>query len=153
MSKIAKNLYTIYNNPFMFTPLLLEFYKSYPGSDKDSLLSYLIFPLVLHKSTKDTLKNVNVRSSLRTFVRNKENYYALPNRIEEYRDITNMCVQNAIDAQKLVLQDNLSFKYIGEDISDSPLLGDSMRAARNLPKVIKNVDVVTVYRALGVKKL
>jgi len=153
MSKISKNLYTIYNNPFMFTPLILEFYKAYPGSDKDSLLSYLILPLVLHGYTKDTLKNATIRSSLRSFVRKKENYYALPSRIDEYKDLTNICIQNSIDTNNLIIRDNLSLEYIGDEIYSAPLLGDSMRAARNLVKVIKDVDVVSVYRILGVKRL
>lgn len=137
----------------MFTPLILEFYKAYPGSSKDALLSYLIFPFVLHESTRETLKNATTRSTLRTFVRKKENYYALPIKIEEYRDLTNMCIQNAIDTRNLELNENLSLKYVGDNVSSVPLLADSMRAARNLVKVIKNVDVVTVYRTLGVKKL
>lgn len=137
----------------MFTPLILEFYRSYPGSDKDFLLSYLLFPLVLHKSTKDTLKKANTRSSLRSFVKNKENYYALPSRVEEYKGLTNLCVQNAIDTNNLVLRDNLSLEFIGGEIVSAPLIGDSMQAVRNLVKVIKDNDIVTIYRTLGVKVL
>lgn len=143
----------IYNNPFLFTPLILEFYRNYPGTDKDCLLSYLIFPLVLHKSTKNTLKTATVRSSLRTFFRNKENYYALPRRIDEYKELTNICVQNGIDTKNLRLRDNLSIEFIGEEVISPPFLSDSIRAARNLVKIIKNVDVATVYRTMGAKSL
>jgi hypothetical protein len=153
MSKVVNNLHTIYNNPFLFTPLILEFYRNYPGSDNDCLLSYLIFPLVLHESTRNTLKTATVRSSLRTFFRNKENYYAIPNRIDEYKELTNICIQNGIDTKSLELKENMSIEFVGEEVVGPPFLSDSMRAARNLVKIIKNVDVVTVYRTVGAKSL
>lgn len=153
MSKIIDNIYRLHNNPFIFTPIIIEFYKNYYGQKNDILLSYLVLPLVLHEETRNTLKYTKVTSSLYTFGRKKENYFGLQDRIGEYIEITNMCLQNAIDNEFIKIDDNLQIHVIKKQTKLEPDIKDFIKAASNLPKLIKDFDVVAVYRLLGVKKL
>jgi hypothetical protein len=82
MIKSIKHIHKIFNNPFLFTPLFVNFYKNYSGQNKDILLSYLILPLVLHNETRIWLQNARSNSSLTSFGRNRENYYGLPERVD-----------------------------------------------------------------------
>ena len=51
MSKYADSVYKINNNIFVFTPLFVAFYKNLKPNPKNLLLSYLVLPLVLHKTS------------------------------------------------------------------------------------------------------
>lgn len=153
MSKVVENIYKIHNNPFIFTPLIIKFYEKYFGQEKDVLLSYLILPLVLHEDTKLWLCKANVRSSLHTFGAKKENFFGLPKRIVEYRDVTNKCLQNALNKKMIVINDNLSVQVIDSNSHCEASLKKSLKASANITKILKSLDVVAIYRLLGVKKL
>jgi len=153
MSKAVKNIHTIYNNPFVLSPLLANFYKNYNGQDNDILLSYLIFPLVLHSVTKDWLKKASTRSSLLSFGRQKENFFGLPQRIQEYKTITNKCLQHLIDNKHLKINDGLSVEVIKPDGACVNSLKESFTASANIVKIFKEYDVISIYKLLGVKQL
>jgi len=57
MSKYADSVYKINNNIFVFTPLFVAFYKNLKPNPKNLLLSYLVLPLVLHKTSQEKIKN------------------------------------------------------------------------------------------------
>lgn len=153
MIKIVKHTHKIHNNPFILTPLLIAFYKNYIGHEKDILLSYLILPLVLHEDTRITLKNSKKTSSILTFGRKKENLFGLPQRISNYKDITNKCLQYAIDSKMIIITNNLQIKIVDQNINCEPSLKDAFKAAANIVNIVKNLDVVAIYRLLGVKEL
>lgn len=153
MSKVINNIHKIYNNPFVLTPLIVKFYEKYQGQDKDILLSYLILPLVLHTETRDWLKTATIRSSLHSFGRNKKNFYGLPERIKEYKTITNLCMQHAIDNEMLSIGENLKVEVMKPEQSCITTLNNSLKASENIVKIIKDFNVVAVYRLLGVKNL
>ena len=153
MSKILEHTHRIYNNSFVFTPLIIEFYKGYKGQDKDILLAYLILPLVLHEETMQWLSKAKTTSSLHSFGRIKENYFGLPQRIVEYKNITNKCLQNAIDNKRIAIDEDLRVNIIDSSNIDVPLSEKSLKASANIVKIIKDLGVVPIYRLLGVKKL
>ena len=153
MSKAINSIHKIYNNPFVLTPLIVKFYEKYRGQDKDILFSYLIFPLVLHVETRDWLKKANTRSSLHSFGKKRENFYALPQRIKEYKTLTNLCMQHAIDNKMLSIRENLKVEVLKPEKSCIETLKNSLKASENIVKIIKDFDVVAVYRLLGVKNL
>lgn len=153
MIKHVKHLHTIYNNPFLFTPLIVNFYNNYKGQDKDILLSYLVLPLVLHEDTRNWLQNARSNSSLSTFGRNRENYYGLPERVKEYKQTTNQCLQYSIDNNIIKINENIQLEVITKDIGYNDFLKDSFKASGNIGKIFKDIDVVSIYRALGVKKI
>jgi len=153
MSKVVENIHKIYNNPFVLTPLIVKFYEKYQGQNKDILFSYLILPLALHAQTRDWLKAANIRSSLHSFGKKKENFYALPQRIKEYKTLTNLCMQHAFDNKILSVDKNLKVEVMKPKQSCITSLNDSLKSSENIVKIIKDFNVVTVYRSLGVKNL
>jgi len=162
MSKYIDSIYQVSNNPFMLTPLIVEFYRKLESTQKNILLSYLVLPLVLNNKSKEALITANTRSSIFGFVSNKknsdgikhvENIFGLPQRIREYKELTNKCVQHAIDNKWIVINDDLSVDVLTSINDFSCELEDSYKAASNLYKIFKDLDVVTIYRLLGIKKL
>lgn len=158
MNKFIENIHIIYNNSFIFTPLLVAFYKNIPTTKNNILLSYLVLPLVLHESSKKTLKNVNVKSNIHTFTDTKDeakrdNLFGFQDRIINYKELTNQCLQQAINGSFIEIEDNISVKFIKSLNNKAAFLEDSFEASSKLHKVFKDLDVVTIYRLLGVKKL
>lgn len=153
MIKIVKHTYTIYNNPFLLTPLFVEFYKVYEGQEKDFLLAYLILPLVLHENTRATLKNARSSSSIHTFTKKKDNLYGLPQRVQEYKELTNKCMQNAIDNKFLSIDEELRIRVVNDKNDYEPSLKEAIKASANIIKIVKKFDIVAVFRLLGLKTL
>ena len=153
MSKYIDSIYKIHNNPFILTPLLLEFFKKSTTRDNDILLAYLIFPLVLNEVSQNFIFSANTRSSISSFKRKKENLYGLPERIERYKDITNKCLQHAIDNKYIQINDDLSVEVLEKKITSVQSLSTALKASSNLHKIFKDLEVVAIYRSLGVKAL
>ena len=72
MSKYADSVYKINNNIFVFTPLFVAFYQNLKPNPKNLLLSYLVLPLVLHKTSQEKIKNSRTTSSIFTFLDSKD---------------------------------------------------------------------------------
>ncbi len=153
MSNVIKYNHIVHNNTFLLTTLLHVFYKNYKGQEKDMLLAYLILPLVLNGTTKKNLKRSKTTSSIHSFTRKKENLYGLQKRISEYVELTNKCIQNGIDNRLFVVNKDLKIKVIDEEVLDIPSLKDSIKASSNLVKVLKDLDVISIYRLLGIKTI
>ena len=163
MSKYIDNVYKVNNNTFLLTPLIVEFYKELKVTNKNVLLSYLVLPLVLNNKSKEALISASTRSSIFSFVSNKqknkdgvkhvENIFGLPDRIFEYKEQTNRCLQFAIDSKWISLNEDLSVNVLNKSGNKPLELKDSLKAASNLHKIFKDLDVVTIYRLLGIKKL
>lgn len=153
MSKAVESIYNLYNNPFNLSPLIVGFYKSYNGQPKDILLSYLVFPLVLYETSREWLKNAKKTSSIRTFCRKNKNLYGLPERVAEFKEITNQCLQYSIDNKFLEIDDTLTVHVVNQNKNCDSSLNTSFKASANLPKLFNELDIVAIYRLLGVKKL
>lgn len=158
MSKYIDSIYKIYNNPFVLTPLIVSFYEKLEKTPKNILLAYLVLPLVLNSQSKNSLQNVNVKSSIHTFIDNRDkskraNIFGLPDRLYGFREITNQCLQHAIDNHWLKVNDDLSIEFIKQVSNNVENLKQSYKASLNLHKIFKDLDVVTIYRLLGLKKL
>lgn len=158
MSKFVDSIYKIHNNLFLLTPLIVEFYKNLEVKQKNILLVYFVLPLVLYEESKLSLKNSNINSSIHTFTNNNDkkkrgNLYGLSHRVEIYKDVTNKCIQHAIDNKWIKLNDDLSVEVLNKNIKCSENLKDSFKASSNLYKIFKDLEVLTIYRLLGVKKL
>lgn len=67
MNKYINSIYKVHNNPFIFTPLIVAFYEKIEKKPKNILLAYFVLPLVLNKSSKQTLQTVNITSSIHSF--------------------------------------------------------------------------------------
>jgi len=64
MNNQIQNIYNLYNNPFILTPLLIEFYKNYDSRPNSLLLADLIFPFVLYAESRDSLQTKTTKRTL-----------------------------------------------------------------------------------------
>jgi len=155
MSKTAEHLYVLYNNPFILYPIIVDFYKHYEGSQKnDILLSYLIFPIVLYEESKNDLQRAEHRRVIRTFVKEKDRLYGLTRRIVEFKNLTNLSIQLAIDKKLLIVDQNLSVQVDNELFAiQERRLETYLKASANLAKMLKNTEVLAIYRQFGIKEI
>ena len=167
MSKTIENLNILYNNPFNLTPIIVRFYQKYNGKQsKDMLLAYLILPLVLYEDSKTAL--LNKKKELRTFinychkqddsknkkeVKKNEKLFGLPDRVADYKEMTNLCLQHAFDSGCLQLNRDLSITFIKYNFKKDNSLVESLKVAENLALLLKNEKLTHIYMRLGIKKL
>ena len=158
MSKYFDSIYDINNNIFVFTPIIVAFYKNLKPIPKNILLAYLVLPMVLYEDSQRKIKNSNVRSNIFSFINNKDKdkkelIYGLENRIQKYKDITNKCIIYAINQKWLEINEDLSVRYLKDVENKLANLENAYKAASKLHNIFKDFDVVTIYKYLGVKKL
>ena len=153
MKKIVENISIIHNNIFVLTPLLISFYKNYKGIKNDLLLSYLILPIVLNPKCIEELKVIRSNSNLARLVTNKECMAGFAERFEFYKQITNQCIQYAIDCKYITVTANLQIKVVNTDTYTDPSLSNSITLASNLHNLFKSLDVINIYYAFGIKNL
>ncbi len=158
MSKYVDSLHKINNNIFVLTPLFVAFYKNLEPTSKNLLLAYLVLPLILYKTSQQKIKTSNSRSSIFSFLNSKEktkrkNVYGLPKRVQEYKEITNQCMLYAVDNGWLKLNDDLSVAVLKEQKNNIENLDDAFKSSSKLCNIFQELDVITIYRQLGVKEL
>ncbi len=158
MSKYVDSIYQINNNIFVLTPLFVAFYKNLSPTPRNLLLSYLVLPLVLYKPSQEKIKKSIKTSSIFTFLQSsisskRESIYGLPKRVQEFKDITNQCILYALENEWIKLNDDLSITVLKEQENNIENLNDAFKASSKLFNIFKDLDVVTIYRQLGVKEL
>lgn len=153
MSNAIQSFGVIHNNPFILAPLFPAFYGSLPAKPKSLLLSYLVLPLVLYPISRKFLVNANSRSSVRTLINDRERLFGLGERLVDYRELTNTCIQHLIDGGSVLVGDDLSISVFASHHSDGFCPHDTDKAARRLGVLFAPFDIPTIYRMLGVKKL
>lgn len=153
MSNAIGSYAVIHNNPFILAPLFEFFYASLPKKPKNILLSYLVLPLVLYPPSRSFLASAKVSSSIRTMNKKRERFYGLCGRVEEYKTLTNLCIQHAIDSGSIVIEEDLSILVIAPKLDASLCPGTSARAATKLGALIAPYEISAIYRSLGVKAL
>ena len=62
MSKYVDSVYKINNNIFVLAPLFVSFYQNLKPTPKNLLLSYLVLPLVLYKTSQEKIKLIEKSS-------------------------------------------------------------------------------------------
>lgn len=158
MNKFIDSVYKIHNNPFVLTPLIVTFYEQLEKKPNNILLAYLVLPMVLNERSKLTLQTARTTSSIHTFIDSsdkskRENVFGLPKRIQNYKETTNQCIQYAIDNQWISIREDLSIEFLKKVDNKIKNLNQSFKASSNLHKIFRDLDVVTIYRLLGVKEL
>lgn len=151
MSKPVEYIDSLYNNPFLFTPVFSDFYASLDWKPNNLLLGYLVLPLVLYPSSQLFLTRANKNSSIRTMLNDKARIYGLSQRVEEFKSVTNESIQYALDCGDLNLGEEVTLEP-GET-SMPPMLRQLSKPAIKLAMLFNPYDVPTVYRMLGVKKI
>jgi len=153
MSNAIGSYTVIHNNPFILAPLFELFYASLPKKPRNILLSYLVLPLVLYPSSRSFLSGAKASSSIRTMGKTRERFYGLCERIEEYKALTNLCIQHAIDSGSIAIEEDLSVRVIASRLNAALCPVNSARAANKLGILFAPYEIPAIYRSLGVKAL
>jgi hypothetical protein len=154
MSKAIQHLGTLYNNPFIFGSVLHTFYNALPEKEKNILLSYLVLPLTLYPtSQKYLLQKQDPRSSLRILASDHARIYGLQERIQAYRNVTNMTLQYATDIGTIKMNDCMSVEILSKWPIGFISPPNANKASERLARLMGTLDVPTIYRMLGVKSL
>ncbi len=158
MNKSIKHLNTLYNNPFLLGHILYSFYASLnekaDGSvNKSILFSYLVFPLTLYPASQTYLKNSNRRSRLQILQEKHECLFGLSERIQNYKEITNLTIQHSCDIGVFSVDSSLGIIVKSDWPKQSVALPYVSQAAKKLANLFHGYDVPSVYRFLGVTEL
>lgn len=169
MSRTIEHLYTLYNNPFYLAPIIVKFYEHYKGRhDKDVLLAYLILPLVLNEDSRRPLLKKDSRRTIRTYfnfhkkldevkgveeVKKNKKLFGLSDRVEEFKQMTNLCLQYAIDRGCLSITDDLCISFNRFDFEHDNTLVEYLAAAENLAVMFRNDKITHIYMMFGIKNL
>lgn len=153
MSKFVENIIVLKTNVFALTPILVSFYKNLKIRENNVLLSYFVFPIVLNNICLKKLMNLKVTSRLSKITSDTDIMAGFEERFEFYKDITNKCIQYAMECNYIKLNDDLSISVMTNDIliADT-VFKDSITLASNLHKVFTK-DVINTYYQFGIKKL
>lgn len=150
MNSSIEHIYTLYTNPFILSPLILEFYlSSRTYKDHDILLLSLILPLVLYPDSNSYLQNISKRSTLRTFLKDRLRIAGLNSRIACHFSTSQLCLQHLIDQGSAEMQENMSVKILKPMRYDNSIY---LKAATGLCKLFQPHDIPTIYRSLGVRQ-
>ncbi|WP_448092347.1 three component ABC system middle component [Pseudomonas lini] len=148
----ADHIYTLRRTPFALAPVIHTFYDHWDGVEKDVLLSYLILPLITYKPIRNFLSNSNRKSSIRTLTQEASRIVGLELRLEEFKPITNAALLILTSEKSIALNEDMSVTTLGkirEENADESLL----KLARKLAVILTGENVVSTYRALGLKSL
>lgn len=153
MSRFIENISTLQNNTFALTPLLVSFYKNLKPTDKNILLAYFVFPLVLNKEFIGNIKQINSSSNLSRITKNKDIMAGFEERFYFYREQTNKCLQYAIDCKYIEIDKNLAVNVINDckTLTD-PCMNKSITLSSQLYKIFTK-NVINTYYAFGIKAL
>ena len=72
MSKFVENISTLQNNTFILTPLLVSFYRNIKPTEKNMLLAYFVFPLVLNNEFVEKIQRITTASNLSRITKDKD---------------------------------------------------------------------------------
>lgn len=153
MSKYIENINTLHNNIFALTPLLVTFYKNMPKRDKNILYAYFVFPIVLHNWTLENVKRITASTPLNRFTGNKEFMAGFEERFKFYKDITNRCMQYAIECNYIEIDANLAVTVLDCDYMQfDPQLNKSRALALQLFNIFRK-NIQNTYILFGIKEL
>lgn len=146
------HLFTLQRSPIALAPVVHQFYKSSVPQERDVLLSYLVLPMVLYPAMRDYLLTVRSTSSLRTLCKDQARLIGLTTRVRDFRPLTHAAMLVLTAEQGIKVADDLSVRSIG-NVRMANANQDLLEAGRRLALVCAGVDVVSIYRTLGLKSL
>ena len=153
MSKFIENISTLQNNTFILTPLLVSFYKNLKPTDKNILLAYFVFPLVLNNEFVTKFQRITTASNLSRITKNKDVMAGFEDRFYYYKEQTNKCLQYAIDCRYIEVNENLTVTVINADNRSMDIrLDKSLRLASQLSNIFTK-NVTNTYYTFGIKAL
>ena len=152
MSKLIENISTLQSNIFILTPILVSFYRNLQPKDKNILLAYFVFPLVLNSDFLEKITTVSRASRLSRITNDKEIMAGFEERFEYFKDITNHCIQYALECGYIKINDDLSVTVlVDNNLQIDCRLSKSINLASQLHKIFTR-NVINTYYAFGIYK-
>ncbi|TGY57888.1 three component ABC system middle component [Parabacteroides distasonis] len=153
MSKFVENISTLQNNTFILTPLLVSFYRNIKPTEKNMLLAYFVFPLVLNNEFVEKIQRITTASNLSRITKDKDIMAGFEERFYYYKEQTNKCLQYAIDCKYIDIDKNLTVTVINDDnmLTDARL-NKNLILASQLYKIFSK-NVINTYYAFGIKAI
>lgn len=153
MSKLIENISTLQSNIFILTPILVSFYRNLQPKDKNILLAYFVFPLVLNSDFLEKITTVSRASRLSRITNDKKIMAGFEERFEYFKDITNHCLQYALECGYIKINDDLSVTVlVDNNLQTDCRLSKSINLASQLHKIFTR-NVINTYYAFGIYKL
>lgn len=153
MSKLIENISTLQSNIFILTPILVSFYRNLQPKDKNILLAYFVFPLVLNSDFLEKITTVSRASRLSRITNDKVIMAGFEERFEYFKDITNHCLQYALECGYIKINDDLSVTVlVDNNLQIDCRLSKSINLASQLHKIFTR-NVINTYYAFGIYKL
>lgn len=146
------HLFTLQRTPFALAPVIHRFYEFSDTRERDVLLSYLVLPTVLYPPMRTFLMGARVTSSLRTMCERQSRLVGLTARVRDFKSLTNAAMLILTAERGIKVADDLSVRSIGE-VREANANKELLEAGRKLATVFSDVDVVSIYRTLGLKSL
>lgn len=153
MSTAIENYGTLLYSPFVLAPLFEAFYETSTSQPNNLLLAYFVLPLTLPENCRSFLKRSRSTSSLRTFTEVPSRLYGLSARVQDFRRLTDMCLQFALNSGGMCLSNDLSVTFLARRLDASICPKDAIMASEKLGRLLQPYDIPTIYRFLGVKRL
>lgn len=149
MSKLIENISTLQSNIFILTPILVSFYRNLQPKDKNILLAYFVFPLVLNSDFLKKITTVSRASRLSRITNDKEIMAGFEERFEYFKYITNHCLQYALECGYIKINDDLSVTVlVDNNLQIDCRLSKSINLASQLHKIFTR-NVINTYYAFG----
>jgi hypothetical protein len=146
------HLFTLQRTPFALAPVIHQFYEFSDAKERDVLLSYLLPPMVLYPPMRTFLIGARATSSLRTMCKEQSRLVGLAARVQDFKSLTNAALLILTAERGIKVADNLSVRSIGE-VRTANANRELLEAGQKLATVFADVDVVSIYRTLGLKSL
>jgi hypothetical protein len=146
------HLFTLQRTPFALAPVIHQFYEFSDAKERDVLLSYLVLPMVLYPPMRTFLMGARATSSLRTMCKEQSRLVGLAARAQDFKSLTNAALLILTAERGIKVADNLSVRSIGE-VRTANANRELLEAGQKLATVFADVDVVSIYRTLGLKSL
>lgn len=152
MTDPISHLYVLHTNPFLFASTLHNFYERLGPRQHSVLLAFVVLPIVLEPKNREFLLKARSTSSLRTMLTHRELLTGIPQRLEEYREVTMETLRYLVSA-RLADVDDARVLLGSSRLTDSTSPPGTVSAARKLADFFAPFDVPTIYRLLGVMQL
>ncbi|PTR15787.1 hypothetical protein C8R31_103381 [Nitrosospira sp. Nsp2] len=146
------HLFTLQRTPFALAPVIHRFYEFSDAKEQDVLLSYLVLPMVLYPPMRTFLMGARATSSLRTLCKEQSRLVGLAARVQDFKSLTNAALLILTAERGIKVADNLSVRSIGE-VRTANANKELLEVGQKLATVFADVNVVSIYRTLGLKSL
>lgn len=153
MANAIDHIDTLNRNTYILIPILEKFYEFSDKRERNILLAYLVFAIILSPNIRGKLINANKNSSIHTLFSDKTILAGIQEKVISFKNITNKCFLLAFQINSLSITSKQSITYIASNSDSSRCSNEILRATKNLAILLNSNQIVDSYRMLGIKKI